>query len=191
LQVWKFAVTQPEELGNFGLEPGTRLHEIFVQAFKNIKSIPYEKVVQCLGIENVGRKITKQLALEHAGLPFTYTSLEKALVAKLHEPIVETYIKSAIASVEALGTIVDRPENPKEGGIKIEFTGSPKSAGFKTKQEFLDLIKKYNVIHYGLKTDTDYLITDSLNSSSSKMKKAEKYNVKIVTYIDFKEILLK
>ncbi len=195
LIVWVYKSGHTKEIENYGIKHGSRSQEIFVQAFKNIKSLTYEQVIRMLGFDNVGRKISTQLAREHADLDYDYAHLEKALVTKLRSSDVSDYIKYVVSGLEELGISIDRPvEEVKESDdstIKIEFTGSPKSAGFKTKQEFLDLIKKYDVIHYGLKTDTDYLITDSLESSSSKMKKAEKYNVKIITYSKFKEIILK
>ena len=61
-------------------------------------------------------------------------------------------------------------------------TGSPKAFGFKTKEEFVNLIKQNGYIHTGLDKSTNVLITDDLNSSSSKMAKARKLGVEIKTY---------
>jgi len=173
-----------DSLGEFGLEPGTRLNEIFVQAFKNIKSIPYEKVIQILGYENVGRKISKQLALEHARLDFSYASLEKALVAKMHTSDVETNIKLAVSTLEALGVTVDRPEAPKGDVCGVVMTGSPKAFGFDTKKEFLT--KYPNLVESSMSdANCKYLITDDLSSTSGKMKQAAKKGIEIKTYGQF------
>ena len=151
--------------------PGTRLNEIFIDAFMNIKSIPYEKVVQLLGYENVGRKITQQLAKEHAGQEFSYASLERALVDKMRDPVMESYIKSHIGILESLGVTVDRPEAPKDDAFGVVMTGSPKAFGFKTKKEFLE--KYPNLFECSMSDATcKYLITDDLNSTSGKMKAA-------------------
>jgi NAD-dependent DNA ligase len=64
-----------------------------------------------------------------------------------------------------------------------EMTGSPKPH-FKTKAEFTDFAKKHNLVHGKLNKDADYLITDSYSSTSSKMKKAEKLGVEVITYED-------
>ena len=175
---------QIHPLEMYGIQNGSRMHEIFVQAFLNIKSIPYEKVVQILGYENVGRKITQQLAREHAGLDFSYASLEKALVEKLHTPEVESYIKEAVSTLESLGVTVDRPQAPKEdeGLTGVTLTGSPKVFGFKTKAEFL--AKYPNLYECDLK-DASFLVTDDLNSKSSKMTNAHKKGITIKTYGDF------
>ena len=183
-EVWVFSVMNPNALGKYGLEPGTRLHEIFVNAFLNIKSIPYEKVIQCLGYENVGRKISQQLAKEHAGLEFSYASLERALVDKVHTPEVESTIKEAVKELEELSVTVDRPEAPKSDGAGVVMTGSPKAFGFKTKKEFL--AKYPNLFECSMSDATcKYLVTDDLNSTSGKMKQAAKKGIEIKTYGDF------
>jgi len=184
-EVWCFTLDNGGDvLGKYGLEPGSRLNEIFVQAFENIKSIPYEKVIQILGFENVGRKVTQQLAREHAGLDFSYASLERALVDKLHTPEVESYIKGCVEHLELLGVTVDRPQAPKEdaGLTGVTLTGSPKVFGFPTKKEFL--AKYPNLYEVDLK-DATFLVTDDLSSTSSKMKTAAKKGIEIKTYGDF------
>jgi hypothetical protein len=66
-------------------------------------------------------------------------------------------------------------------------TGSPKPFGFATKSEFANLIgDKLNEVSITSK-DCQYLITDDLNSTSSKMKAAEKKGIEIITYGEFAE----
>ena len=170
----------------YGLPVGSRLNEIFIEAFLNIKSIPYEKVIQILGYENVGRKITQQLAREHAGLDFSYASLERALVDKLHTPEVESYIKEAVSTLEARDVTVDRPQAPgkNDNSFGVVLTGSPKGFGFATKKEFL--VKYPNLFECSMSDATcKYLVTDDLNSTSGKMKAAAKKGIEIKTYGDF------
>ena len=186
LMKWVLLFGETKEIENYGIKHGERLHEIFVNAFKNIKSLPYEKVIQLLGYENVGRKISKQLAREHAGLDFSYYSLEKALVEKMHTPDVRAYINSAVDGMEALGVVIDRPEAPKtnDDSFGIVMTGSPKGFGFKTKAEFL--AKFPNLFECSMSdAECKYLVTDNLNSTSGKMKAANKKGIEIKTYGDF------
>lgn len=184
IEVWLFSVMEPNALGKYGLEPGTRLHEIFVNSFLNIKSIPYEKVIQGLGYENVGKKLSIQIAKEHAGLEPDFTGLERALVDKLHDPMVVSTIKDAVKELEELGVTIDRPAAPKEDGSSfgVVLTGSPKAFGFATKKEFLD---KYPNLFETSMNEAKYLITDDMNSTSGKMKAAAKKGVEIKTYGDF------
>ena len=113
--------------------------------------------------------------------------MEKALVAKLHEPEIESYIKEAVRELESLGVIVDKPSEKvkKAGTVYCCLTGSPKSWGFKTKEEFI--AKFPDLIEVGISDkECQYLITDSYSSTSSKMKVAEKKGITVKTYGDFK-----
>ena len=171
---------------NFGIKLGTRSHELFVKAFKDIKSLTYEQVIQMLGYEKVGKKLSQQLAREHAGLDYDYAHLEKELVAKLRSPEISDYIKYVVEGLEKLGISVDRPGEVQKGaGAGVCLTGSPKVFGFATKKEFL--AANPDLFETSL-TDSacKYLITDSLESTSSKMKTAQKKGIEIKTYGDFK-----
>jgi NAD-dependent DNA ligase len=53
---------------------------------------------------------------------------------------------------------------------------------FKTKEEFLGKVKEAGWIHHGLDKSTKFLVTDDLGSSSSKMTKAKKLGIEIITY---------
>ena len=64
-------------------------------------------------------------------------------------------------------------------------TGSPKAFGFSTKKEFIEFAKNKGYIHTKL-NEAEVLITDNLNSSSAKIKNAEKKGIKIILYTDVK-----
>ena len=174
----------------YGIKYGSRSHEIFVNAFRNIKSLTYEQIIIMLGYDNVGRKLSMQIAREHCGLEPNYASLERALVAKLHEPEIESYIKRAVSALESLGVLVDKPEtklnkNKNMETIKVCMTGSPREFGFKTKEEFISQFENVEEVSISSK-ECQFLITDSYESSSNKMKVAEKKGITIKTYGDFK-----
>jgi len=168
----------------FGIKQDSRSHEIFINAFKNIKSLTYSQVIQMLGYENVGDKISIQLAREHAGLDYDYSNLEKALVVKLRSPGISNYIKEVVLGLEELGIIIDKPQKTSKAMIYVCMTGSPSPIA-KTKEEF---ISQFSNVEEVSVTDKkcNYLITNSLDSMTSKMKNAEKKGIKIITYEDFK-----
>ena len=60
-------------------------------------------------------------------------------------------------------------------------TGSPKSFGFKTKEEFVVAAKAKGFYHAGLK-EAKVLFVDDLNTMSNKMKTAQSKGVKIMLY---------
>lgn len=64
--------------------------------------------------------------------------------------------------------------------IKIIMTGSPKAFGFITKKEFLKVHPEYE--ETTVWSECKILFTDNLNSTSSKMKKANKLGIEIKTY---------
>jgi len=180
--------TSPEcgiDYEKYGIKRGSRSHEIFYDAFKNIRSLKYSQVILMMCYDGVGRKLSEQAAREYCGLKPDYTSMEKALVAKLQEPDIKAHIMNAVSELEKLGIVIDIPKDKviDTTSIKVCMTGSPKEFGFKTKEEW---IKQFpNVIETDIK-DAQYLITDSYTSKSSKMKTADKKGIKIVTYSDFK-----
>lgn len=72
--------------------------------------------------------------------------------------------------------------------VKICMTGSPKQFGWKTKAEFIKALEEVHThIHYQEVSvkDATFLITDDVNSNSSKTKEAKKHNKTIITYSDF------
>ena len=181
-----------EKTEKYGLKDRSRSQEIFCKAFENIKSLTYEQVIQMLGYDNVGKKISTQLAREHAGLDYDYAHLEKALVAKLRSDEVSDYIKEVVKGLEDLGISIDRPgqvEKQNGSGVGVCLTGSPKEAGFKTKKEFLAMFPIAYEVSLSDK-NCRFLVTDSYDSTSSKMKTAEKKGISIVTYEDFESELI-
>ena len=189
LMVWVLQTGSTEIIERFGIKYNSRSHEIFLNAFKNIQSLTYEQVIISLGYDNVGKKLSAQIAKEHCGLTPDYTGLERALVTMLHKNDVETYIKTAVSNLESFGITIDKPKlkiiNNMETTVYACLTGSPKEFGYKTKEEFINQFP--GIIEVSV-TDKNcqYLITDSYDSTSSKMKTAEKKGIKIVTYRDFK-----
>jgi len=183
---WVFQKETSLTIEKYGIEDGSRSHQIFTEAFLNIRSLTYEQVIRMLGYDNVGRKISTQLAREHSGLDYDYAHLEKALVEKLRSPEVSDYIKEVVKGLEDLGILIDRPKEEVKtaGSYGVCMTGSPKGAGYKTKKEFLE--KFPNLYEVSL-TDSNctYLVTDDLTSTSSKMKTAAKKGIEIKTYGDF------
>jgi len=183
LIVWARTKGDTVDIEKYGITYKSRSHEIFLDAFKNITSIPYAKVIQSLGFTNVGKTLSIQLANEHAGVPFDYGNLEKALVERMKTPEVTYWIKYMVKELEGVGIKVDRPFIPDTTNtIFVCLTGSPSSAGFGTKSDFLEHYKG-KLVECDLKDkNCNYLVTNDLESKTSKMTTAVKKGIKIVTY---------
>ena len=76
----------------------------------------------------------------------------------------------------------ETPVEISKDAILFEMTGSPKPYGFKTKEEFTNLISAHGFVHSKLDKKCKYLITDDIHSTSSKMSSAKKLGVEIKTY---------
>jgi hypothetical protein len=137
-----------------------------------------------LGYDNVGDKISVQLAREHAGLDYNYANLERALVTKLRSPEVSGFIKEVVAGLESLGIEIDKPKEEVKGTIYVCMTGSPKVFGFATKTDFISKFPMLKEVSISDKK-CQYLITDDYNSDSNKMGVATKKGITIKTYGDF------
>ena len=61
LWIWVLSNENHHSFNEYGLPLGSRSHEIFIKAFKNIKSLPYAKMIQIIGYENVGKTLSKEL----------------------------------------------------------------------------------------------------------------------------------
>lgn len=187
-EIIKWVYDDAEAIFKYGIKAGSRSQEIFINAFKNIKSLTYEQVIQMLGYDNVGKKISIQLAREHAGLDYDYANLEKVLVEKLRSPKISNYIRKVVKELESFGIKIDKPQKQKEmktNVFAICMTGSPKIFGYKTKAEFIS--KFPGIYEVSLSSpECKFLITDSYESTSNKMKTAEKKGIEIKTYGDFK-----
>ena len=77
--------------------------------------------------------------------------------------------------------------------IHYEMTGSPKEAGFNAKADLIKYLESFGYVKddmsgegYGVSPEKacDLLLTDSYDSKSSKMQKAKKWEIRIVTYQD-------
>lgn len=84
--------------------------------------------------------------------------------------------------VNLLNIDISAKENSKDNNekIKIIMTGSPKAFGFSTKKDFLNIHPEYE--ETTVWSECKILFTDDLNSTSSKMKKANKLGIEIKTY---------
>ena len=77
--------------------------------------------------------------------------------------------------------------------IHYEMTGSPKESGYSTKAELIKHLEGFGYVKddmsgegYGTSPEDvcELLLTDSYDSKSSKMYKAQKLGIKILTYVD-------
>lgn len=162
--------------------------EIKLNAVSAIKEIPLECVIESLKIKDAGTSVSKQIARFHCGISHDFKGLNKDAIKRLTDKTSNDYkkLEEFMNLLKLNGIkIVDPIEGPKitSDTLTYELTGSPST--HKTKAEFMNHVKDFGFVHKSLNKDTKVLITDSYSSSSSKMGKANKLGVEILTYEDF------
>jgi len=169
----------------YGFKKDSRSLEIFINAFKNIKSLTYAQVILLLGKNNAGLKLTEQVANYYCNVDYDFKGHEKVLVEYFKNEDIKKWIDGLVEVLERLNIKINKPMKAQinKDIIYCCLTGSPKPL-FSTKEEFLKKYSNLNEVSINDKL-CNLLVTDDYNSTSSKMKTAEKKKIKIMSYEDF------
>ena len=165
------------------LEVGNGTRSKFKGGIEEYKraGIGFSTIVKTLNIDGCGKAMTEQFTRHFYSMKYDTSGLTREVWYKLVDS--KNEINNIISTLQSYGFKIfnDATEDVStEGKIKVILTGSPKSFGYKTKAEYLAANHQY--IEVDKMQDADFLITDDLNSSSSKMSKAKKLGVNIKTY---------
>ena len=142
------------------------------------KTITLTDVIQSLGIKNCGEKNSLWLAKKLSGLNPDTKGIPEVILDVSNESYCQEDVKYFMDHLD-----VKPLQEEKSDKIYVILTGSPKNCGYNTKGEFL--AKHPQFVETTKFDECQMLITDSLESTSSKMEKAKKKNIPIKTYIDF------
>ena len=163
--------------------------QVLINNIMDLTKVELWQIIYSFGYINCGKTISKQLANYVAGINYDFKGLIK--------DVVKQFVETSSRMDEVL-ELVDIMRNanidvvyPVQIGsdmITFEMTGTNPSG--ESKGVYKNRIEDSNkAIHTALKSDTTYLVTDSLLSNSGKMKKADKNGTKIVTYEEFEIII--
>ena len=164
--------------------------ELLMQNINKLTEVDLWKIIYSFKFTGCGRTMSKQLANRMAAVDYDFSGLEKAAIDRFSPGSTQTEMVELFKNIlTTKGVKIIMPEKIDMGSIGgiFEMTGSPKEHGFKVKADFLNLAKSKGYLHGKLNKDCNFLLTDSMSSSSSKMKKAEKLGVEVITYSDFVE----
>jgi DNA ligase (NAD+) len=153
--------------------------------FYQTKTLTLDMVINILQFDRCGKTLSKKFAEIILGRSSDVKGIDHKVLQNVCKGDGFKKIQSSLAELKTYGVKVIKPIDVNEDTITYEMTGNP--GNNLTKQTFKDKVKeKYpNSNHTTLTKDTKYLIVDSMGSTSSKMNKARKYNVTIITYDDF------
>ena len=180
----KFTIDNLVTSGEF--KRGRQL-DILIESRNNPTSkITLPIIISSLGFGSIGGSTAKQIAKLFQNEEPDFTGLNYAGYSPFLNKQSEEY-KLVLQFIDILTTNgfkihTEEKVQISADTIKYEMTGSPKEFGFAKKEEFVKLLKEHNYAHTGLDKSTNILITDDLTSSSSKMAKAKKLGVEIMTY---------
>jgi DNA ligase (NAD+) len=163
-----------------GIKDGKNLDNLF-EEIKSITELKPAEVLLMLGIDGLGRTLSRQLGNYLNGAKYSFHGLTKSVISGFEvggqkRALYESAISELSQFIE-----ITMPEIISESSIGFEMTGSPKLFGFKAKDEFIAYAKTKGYHHCGLK-DAKILIVDDLNTSSSKMKTAQSKGITIMLY---------
>lgn len=176
-----------QELLNNNILPNGKIIESLSKSF-NIKEMKIERVIELLGEDGLGSRMSKQLANYYSNIDYDFSGFERRIIHKYTTS--DNELINCINFLKNNG--IEIIYNKEEGKyLIVELTGSPKSFGYKTKEEYLLQISNSGYKAGELKKGTFALITDDKTSESNKMKKANKLNVPIYDYSEFIEKFIK
>jgi len=175
-----------EKIEGYGFSYGSKSYEIFMNAFDNIKSISYPQLILLMSIDNVGGKLAEQVSLSYNELIPDWKGYDKNLIELFMQSDMRDSIEQYIYQLEKIGIEIERPKTKVENDdiIYICLTGSPKEFGYRTKEDFLSNMGNLKEVSISDKR-CKYLVTDSYESESGKMKTAKNNDIHIFTYEDF------
>jgi DNA ligase (NAD+) len=161
---------------------GKTLDNIFKELEK-IKELRPMDIVMMMGIDGMGYSTAKQIGNFIAGETYNFSGLQKDVIAgfELGGNKRQVY-DNLVESIKPYINII-LPEKISEDSIPFEMSGSPKSAGFKTKDEFITYAKTKGYHHTSLSA-AKVLFVEDANNLSNKIKAAQAKGVKILSYSD-------
>jgi len=142
------------------------------------KTLTLPDVIQSMGYENCGEKNALWLAKVVSGLNPDSKGIPTSII-DLSETNDFHYQVEKYMEYLGLKPLVEESSDK----IPVILTGSPKECGYNTKADFL--AKHPQFVETTKWNECNTLITDDLNSTSSKMQKAKKLGIEIKTYLDF------
>jgi DNA ligase (NAD+) len=171
-----------EEKDFVGIEGfASRKIEIALEQIEKSRSMSVRQFLVRLGINGVGKKALEKLSINSVDDIFSFKTDESFIGNSL-----EVFVKENSNFIYDLLSVVKvDSEQSKVNGLSLGnvcMTGS----GPKTRK---DLIVELNKMGYtntdNVNKDTNILVCEDINGSSSKLVKARKLGIKIITYEEF------
>lgn len=169
--------------------------EIKLTNVRKVREIELWKVIASMKLSDTGKSVSKQIAKYLSNVKHDFKSLNKNAVTKFTTVGTEERRKlnEFLKILNKAGIRVIKESNKTDNRPILVMTGKPPVIkDLKTKSDYSIIFSQKGFQEVGkLDESTKYLITDSVTSTSGKMKKAKTLNekkgagIEIMTYEDF------
>ena len=163
-----------------------RALDIIFESFEKRAPITMVTLIASLSFKATGWNTSKQVAKIYEGQTPDWYGINYAAYSPFlnSESEESKIVQKFIDTINQNGYTIEKQQQTQitADTITFELTGSPKEFGFKTKDEFIKMVSAKGFVHTPLQKGTKYLITDDVSSSSSKMSKAIKLGIEIISY---------
>ena len=186
-QIWDNLKPRHRRVNILTLKPHTiykalgrgRTAEIARDSYKEVlKHITLSEVIQSCNFTSCGPKVADQIEKQLLGLPYNYSHLPSKAYSWVNDD--NSPEKQELQTILSfMNKSINDFEIPKnEGGIPVILTGSPNQ--YKTKKDFLQAHPEYRETSSW--SEVKIVFTGSLESTSSKMKKAIDKGIEVKLY---------
>jgi len=160
--------------------------ELLMKCPGKLRRIELDRVVLAMQFPGLGRTASREVAKMMSGADYSFDRLERAVVEPLLDGDSEQSkaLKRFISLLKHGGVDIVEPKSRPKGSITFEMTGSPKPH-FDSKEAFVSYAESRGFAHSSLGKGTGMLVTDDLSSTTSKMAKAKKLGVEVISYEEF------
>jgi NAD-dependent DNA ligase len=150
--------------------------EKIITSVKNTKSIPIQKFILSLQIDNVGKTVSTKLGMLMSGLKPDFAGLPHVVRDNISE--LTTKIKAYIETVENVGVDIVKYEPPKKVVATKKITKRVASDGMDS--EILKVVAELGWEIGAIENDCDMLVVQDKNADTPEIRKAKELGVKIM-----------
>ena len=178
------------ELDDFdliGLEGiGSRKSSIILNQIKKVLKTTPDKLLKSFGIEGIGKTISKDLLNKWSfDELFTLTVNDFITVDGIGEILANNLVKGLKENKTLYDFLLNKglvfkKQNTNLKGMLFTLTGKSEYK----RNDLIKMIESQGAQVKGISKKINYLVTNTINSNSNKMKKAKKYGIEIITYDD-------
>jgi NAD-dependent DNA ligase len=165
---------------------GRALQKI-MDAVKSTKSIPIDKAILSLQLEDIGKTFSEKIGKKLSGMTIDFAGLQNSVRDELDikDSLLNKEIKESLQKFEEFGVEIIKYEEPKLQQTKT-ITKQVDISGFDDDNEIMEIIKKLDWTILPIDEKCQILIVPNKNTLTDKVDQAKNLGVKIMTIAQIK-----